>query len=90
MLWRFFQTAVFIAACSALIYWQQNDPTLPKNGYANGLLALGAAWGLTALLSWCLDLPTRARASFQRRKERRHGGAARGRNLVERGQSLIG
>lgn len=90
MLWKIFQTTVFLAVAFACIYVAENDPTFPKNGFMNALFAAGAAWAATALLSWLIDLPARIRASFQRRKQRRDSRRALRGELRQGGHDLIG
>lgn len=50
-MWKLLQLVVFLSVYSTGIYYEWTP-----NGYVLGLLSVGAAFAVTLLLSWCLDL----------------------------------
>lgn len=50
MLWKFLQIAIFLAVTFTGIYYEWTP-----NGYVLSLLAVGAAFFTTLLLSWAFD-----------------------------------
>ena len=66
-MWKLLQITVGVATGCALIYWQQQDPSLPRNGYVVAGLSIGAAW-LATMAIW---LPMELVRWLRRRQQAR-------------------